>query len=120
MAPRTIRLEVPELKNVQLPSLEVVGVNQSLPALLMELSEHLSHGNERSKLVPALRDTARLLEALRFGLMGADADDYDQEHMTDGEIAALRGQRTISGQLETIITLMKEEAEAKRLDRTST
>lgn len=55
-----------------------------------------------------LKEAAVLLEALRIGLMQAEADDYDREHMTDGEIAITRGQRDISKKLSTIISMMEE------------
>ena len=62
-----------------------------------------------------LKDAAKLLEVLRLALLGADADDYDSERMGDGEIAIVRELRTISGRLDTLVQIVKEETKKPSL-----
>lgn len=105
---RRIELELPESNYVELPSLRVMvdTCPQTLPSMLLELAEHLSHGNERSRLIPTLKEAARLLEALRLALAAPDYSE-DRESMTDGELA-------IAKRLDTIIGLLREVNNEKR------
>lgn len=108
MPSRRIVLEIPELSHIEIPSLMVMTTTshpQTLPSMLLELSEHLAPGNERSRLVPTLRETARLLEALRLALTASSTED--RELMSEGELA-------IVNRLDTITDLLREVTIEKR------
>lgn len=118
MPARNVRIEVPELRQITLPAMLMPNGETICNMLLMLSREIPATLPTLAVYAPILRETAKLLEALRMGFMAEDADDYDRESMSDGEIAITRGQQTIAKKLDVIITLMEKEAESKKLDRT--
>ena len=120
MRTRVVRLELPEMSNIELPHLGVAHVPHTLPYLFAELSKHVgllddvSHqiGISSFDLCRTLADGARLMEALRIGLIEGDVEQDDRERMTEGELALLREHKISSGKLSTIISLM-EKAERR-------
>lgn len=89
-----------------------MGSSLALPQMLLEWNEHLAQGNKCSKLIPVVREAARLLEALRLALQAGDTEDY--ESLTDGEIAIVRSNQTIASKLDEMIAMMKEDREDRQ------
>jgi hypothetical protein len=103
---RTVRVELPVIRYATMPSMELMN-GRTLPMELMEMARTTPETSA------VLTEAARLLEALRFGLMSSDEQEpYDRSLMSEGEIAIAKGQRIISNKLDAIIALM-EKREAR-------
>lgn len=124
---RVVRLELPEMSNIEMPHLGVAHVPHTLPYLLIELSKHATLLDAVSQhlgispfdLCRTLGDSARLMEALRLGLIEGDVEQENREQMTEGEIALLREQKITSGKLSTIISLMEKAERRNNLQPTA-
>jgi hypothetical protein len=111
---RSVRLDLPKLEGVVLPQMTWFGSSE--PDFPYQVARIARNPELDSRDAMALRDAAKILEALRIGFL---SDNFDREQMTEGELAIERGQQTIAGKLDTIIKLMEKEAEARRIDRTT-
>lgn len=107
MHSRIVKVELPDIHQVKMPSMELQS-GRTLPMELMELTRdprlHSASG--------VLKKAAMLLEALRLGLMAKEPVVYDRSLMSEGEIAIAEGQVIISDKLSTIISMM-EKREAR-------